>query len=75
MPDYEFRKISNQLQTVGKAWQDAREVRKGDADSLTEVQEMGRTMSKAQKINPAEVVLVQLAKPGRSRMKGNAIIL
>lgn len=75
MADYEFRRINEQHRTVGKAWQDSREIKKGDAASLAEVQEMGRRMAKAQKIQEDEVVLIQLEKAGRSRIKGNPIIL
>lgn len=77
MADYEFRRIAEkeQYRTVGKPWQDAREIKKNDSASLVEVQEMGRRVAKAQGINAAEVVLVQLEKAGRSRIKGNPIIL
>jgi hypothetical protein len=76
MADYQFRRIDEQHRAVGKAWQDAREIKKGDAQSLADVQEMGRRMAKAQKINPAEVVLVELQKGITStRVKGNPIIL
>jgi hypothetical protein len=77
MADYEFRRIAEKEQhrTVGKPWRDSREIQKNDPASLAEVQEMGRRVAKAQGIDAGEVVLVQLEKAGRSRIKGNPIVL